>query len=70
MSVKKYCPECGGDLDYDSSMKLYTCKRCGRMYTSDQLIESRHEVLDSLSEEDKVKRKRKEMLKWWLTEKK
>jgi len=70
MSVKKFCPECGGELRYDSSVKLYTCKRCGRQYTNEQLIETKHELLSSLSEDDEVKKKRRDLLKWWLTEKK
>jgi len=70
MSVKKYCPECGGELNYDASVKLYTCKRCGRTYTSEQLIETRKKIQSSLTEDDEVKKKRRDLLKWWLTEKK
>lgn len=70
MPDKRYCPECGGKLRYDPPVKLYTCLSCGRVYTWEQLIEARHKLLSSLNNEEDVKKKRKEMLKWWLSKEK
>jgi len=70
MSQKKYCPECGGELHYDPANKIFVCKSCGRIYTHEQLIEQRARVMSEIHDEDQSKKKRKELLKWWLSEKK
>lgn len=70
LSSGKFCPECGGQLRYDSVMKLYTCTSCGRMYTQSQLIEAKERLYSSVTDEDERRRKtRRDVLKWYLSEK-
>jgi len=66
-----YCPECGGDMHYDSTTKKYICKSCGLSLTYQQLMEMRDELRSEVeTEEEKLKRKRKEYLEWWFSRKK
>jgi len=67
---QRFCPECGGELQYDPANKVFICKECGRIYTWEQLIEQRAKLMAAIHGEDENKKRRKELLKWWLSEKK
>ena len=65
-----YCPECGGDMQYQISTKHYACKSCGLSVTQQELMELRDKLKPNqeTAEEEKENR-RKEYLKWWLSKK-
>jgi len=66
-----YCPECGGEMRYISSVRRYVCESCGLMLTHQELLEMRERLRNRInSEEDEKKRYQKEYLKWWLSKKK
>jgi lipopolysaccharide biosynthesis regulator YciM len=57
-------------MTYDPAIKVYICTSCGRMYTQSQLIEAKERLYSSLSDEDEKRRKkRKDVLKWYLSDK-
>lgn len=62
-----YCPECGGDLFYDSRVKRYVCKSCGLSLTFQEINEIRDELRPDVSEEEKRRQRRKEYLSWWFS---
>ncbi len=64
-----YCPECGGDLFYDSRVKRYVCKSCGLSLTFQEISEIRDELRPDVSEEEKRRQRRKEYLSWWFSRK-
>lgn len=64
-----YCPECGGELRYDSNVKRYECKSCGLSLSYQELVELREKMRSDLNEEDEHKKKRNEYLKWWFSKK-
>lgn len=67
---QQFCPECGGELFYDSPTKRYGCKSCGLYVTREQISDIRAQVRN---EQDELKRKRREQseyLEWWLSAKK
>lgn len=65
-----YCPECGGEMDYDARLRRYVCKSCGLSLTSQELMELRDKLRpDKYSDEDERKKKRKEYLDWWFSRK-
>jgi ribosomal protein S27AE len=67
----RYCPECGGELQYASTTKRYVCKSCGLSLTPQELIELRDKLRPSFeTEEEQHQKERKEYLKWWLSKKK
>jgi len=65
-----YCPECGGEMRYDQTMKRYICKSCGLSVTYEELMEMRdHSKERSESDEEKRKKRRKDYLDWWFSKK-
>ena len=67
----RYCPECGGELQYVSHTKRYVCKSCGLSLTPQELFELQQKLRPRFeTEEDLRQKKRKEYLKWWLGKKK
>jgi len=70
-NTMRYCPECGGELQYVSATKRYVCKSCGLSLTHQELIELRQQLRPRFeTEEDQRQKERKEYLKWWLGKKK
>lgn len=67
VKMKTFCPECGGEMSYDLSVKLYTCKSCGLTLNYHELLEAKNKATPDL--EDEKKRQKKEYLKWWLSKK-
>lgn len=65
-----YCPECGGEMRYVISTKLYVCKSCGLSVTNQELMELREKNRSNEETAEDVKQnRRKEYLKWWLSKK-
>jgi len=64
-----YCPECGGQTQYDSTLKRYVCKSCGLSLTSQEIMELQDKLRPDLEEEEEKQKKRKEYLSWWLSKK-
>jgi transcription initiation factor TFIIIB Brf1 subunit/transcription initiation factor TFIIB len=66
-----YCPECGGEMQYEISTKHYVCKSCGLSVTQQELVELREKNRpDADSDESEQEKRKKEYLKWWLSKKK
>ncbi len=67
----RYCPECGGELQYVSYTKRYVCRSCGLSLTPQELYELRDKLRPKFeTEEEQRKQHRKDYLKWWLGKKK
>jgi ribosomal protein L37AE/L43A len=64
-----FCPECGGETHYDSSLKRYICRSCGLSLTYQELIEMKVKMQQSpeLDEYERRKKRRKEYLDWWFS---
>ncbi|TMI49313.1 hypothetical protein E6H20_08050 [Candidatus Bathyarchaeota archaeon] len=70
-SLPNYCLECGGNLSYDPAIKQYACKSCGLTFTQQNLLEGREKMLRTEESADEEKKRRhKDYLKWWLSDKK
>ncbi len=69
--VEQYCPECGGHLLYEVSVRRFVCGGCGLYVTRDELSELRDKAKIAVNDElRKKKKERGEYLKWWLSSKK
>jgi len=67
----RYCPECGGEMQYAITTKHYICKSCGLSVTQQELWELREKLRPKTeTDEDARQKERKEYLKWWLSKKK
>ena len=65
-----YCPECGGEMRYDPTLKRYICKSCGLSVTYEELMEIRDRIKEiPESDEEKRKKRRKDYLDWWFSKK-
>ncbi|WEU40828.1 MAG: hypothetical protein OdinLCB4_002625 [Candidatus Odinarchaeum yellowstonii] len=68
------CPECAGEMRFDRNLHMYVCTRCGLALTSEDrdkiLLEQRSKVYSDIDSEEERKRRRKDYLKWWLSDKK
>ena len=55
---------------FDVSIRSYVCKSCGVLYTREQLAEAREKQFRPAEDERaQAKKKRREVLKWWLSDK-
>ncbi|UCF45452.1 MAG: hypothetical protein JSW44_02125 [Candidatus Bathyarchaeota archaeon] len=67
----RYCPECGGEMQYTIATKHFICKSCGLSVTQQELWEMREKLRPHVeTAEDEKQKQRKEYLKWWLSKKK
>ncbi len=66
-----FCPECGGEMYYDTLLKRYACRSCGLSLTYQELIEMKEKLRHSpgTDETEKRKKRRKEYLDWWFSKK-
>ena len=65
------CPECAGEMKFDRYIHCYVCQRCGLALTRseyDMIISKQKEYYTT--HEDEADKRRREYLKWWLSEKK
>ena len=70
---QQFCPECGGALFYDISVKRYLCKSCGLFVTKDEIRNLQDKDRENrYVDNDKRKKTREhsEYLDWWLSKKK
>ena len=63
------CPECGGNLKFDSNHKRYVCQSCGLAVTREEIDDIRSKNATTTNPEEDKERRRKEYLKWWSTKK-
>lgn len=66
------CPECGGELRSNPSIRRLVCQSCGLALTREELDNARDELRDKYIQEDPVeaeKRKKQEYLNWLLKRK-
>lgn len=62
------CPECGGDMRFQSSIRRYVCLSCGLSLTRDEIDEIKAKYRSEIkNEKEEVK---KEYMKWWTKSKK
>ena len=68
------CPECAGNMKFDSKVRRYVCHRCGLALTRHELDKMREQHRDRVREEKedqyREKKERKEYLNWWLSKEK
>lgn len=66
--LARFCPECGGEIKFDSSSNSFVCKSCG-LFASREKIE---ELIDKVAEDKERtgKRLHDDYLDWWQTSKK
>jgi len=63
-------------LLYDPDTKTYTCQKCGRVYTREELAEERRKIAEEIRmtlappTESERELMAKEYLKWYLSRKK
>jgi len=58
-------------MNYDTSVRIYSCKSCGLTLTFQQLTEEREKLRDEKETKEELKKRRhKEYLQWWLGSKK
>lgn len=65
----QFCPECGGDLVYEPTLKMYACKGCGLFATREQISDLRVKVVRDEDQLRKKRRQQAEYLEWWLSKK-
>jgi TFIIB zinc-binding protein len=63
-----FCPECGGDLKFDTVSKDFICKSCGLFASREKLDEIRDKRRDQLK--DGRRAVHDDYLDWWQTSKK
>lgn len=62
------CPECGGNLKLTRGMLI--CLKCGLTFKRYELKELMDRLKSSITDENNEERRKKEYLKWWLSNKK
>ncbi len=66
------CPECAGTMKYDRNARLLVCQRCGLAVTRQELDKMRAELrkfVEVEDTEDEKRRRRKDYLDWYLSQK-
>ena len=66
-----YCTECGGKLDWDRKLRMYSCQSCGLSYTESQLSRALDKLYERDEDDDeKRSRRNQDYLEWWTSSKK
>jgi DNA-directed RNA polymerase subunit M/transcription elongation factor TFIIS len=63
-----FCPECGGELEFDALSKNFICKSCGLFAPREKIDELRDKEEDKFV--DQKRRTHDSYLEWWQTSKK
>ena len=66
------CPECGGEMRSNSSIRRLVCQSCGLALTREELDRAREDIRNRFLQEDPVeaeKKKKQEYLNWLLKRK-
>ncbi|HEY6668600.1 MAG TPA: hypothetical protein VI033_05545 [Candidatus Nitrosopolaris sp.] len=66
--MASYCPECGGELKFDSVSKNLLCKSCGLFASREKIDELRDKADNEFT--DKRRGLHDDYLDWWQTSKK
>ncbi|HKU83667.1 MAG TPA: hypothetical protein VJP58_06465 [Candidatus Nitrosocosmicus sp.] len=61
----KFCPECGGSLNFDTITKNFICRGCG-LYAPREKFEELHEKVNTIDR----KNRSDDYLDWWQSSKK
>jgi predicted RNA-binding Zn-ribbon protein involved in translation (DUF1610 family) len=66
-----YCTECGGKLNWDRKLRIYSCQSCGLSFTETQLSRALEKLYEKEDDEEEKKRQRnQDYLEWWTSSKK
>jgi hypothetical protein len=65
--LANFCPECGGNLEFDSISKNFICKSCGLFASREKIDELRDKAEEASI--DKKSRTHDAYLEWWQTSK-
>ena len=63
-----FCPECGGELEFDPISKNFICKNCGLFASREKIDELRYKAENESM--DKRRRIHDGYLEWWHIQKK
>ncbi|MGC2426709.1 MAG: TFIIB-type zinc ribbon-containing protein [Nitrososphaeraceae archaeon] len=66
--MASFCPECGGELEFDPISKNFICKNCGLFASREKIDELRYKAENESM--DKRRRMHDGYLEWWQTSKK
>jgi len=64
------CPECGGTMIYERSVKQYVCTSCGTVMNLQELLEVTERIRAEREKQERSKRWKDDYLNWWLSSKK
>ena len=68
--MSPYCPDCGGQLNWDRKLKQYSCQSCGITFNEAQLDEARDKKYErELTDDEKRRKRHDDYLDWWLSDK-
>jgi reverse gyrase len=68
MCLASFCPECGGELKFDSVSKNFICRSCGLFASREKIDELRSKEQNETTY--KKKQLHDDYLDWWQTSKK
>jgi hypothetical protein len=66
--LANFCPECGGELEFDPVSKNFICKSCGLFAPREKIDELRDKAENKFV--DEKRRTHDAYLEWWQTSKK
>jgi hypothetical protein len=71
--LAKPCPECNGELVFDSVQRRFSCRKCALFVSGDELAALRRRKYELMcTPEDEARKRQKEqdeILTWWLSPK-
>lgn len=64
------CPECTGEMEFNSNIRRYVCQACGAAYRGDEIEDYWEDKRFKQDEEDKRKKRHEEYKEWYFSKKK